>query len=64
MAAISRWLPFQAIAFLPASIYLGRFSGSELVGALFVQLMWAVALMLVSAATWRRAARSLTVHGG
>jgi ABC-2 type transport system permease protein len=64
MATLSQWLPFQAIAFLPSSIYLGRLQGSALGQALLTQVFWVVALALLCTWTWRRAARRLTVQGG
>lgn len=64
LAVLTRWLPFQAIAYLPTSIYLGRFEGEELFQALGIQLGWALALAALSLAIWGRAARRLTIQGG
>jgi len=62
--ALSRLLPFQALAWVPASIYLGRVSGGALVLALLGQASWAAALALLSAWAWKRAAARLSVQGG
>ncbi len=48
-------LPFQATAFLPASIYVEESQGADMWRALGIQLFWIVALWAASAWTWRRA---------
>jgi ABC-2 type transport system permease protein len=64
VALLFRLLPFQALAFLPASIYTGQVSGWEVVAPLTVQLVW-VGILLVSVHTiWHRAQHRLTSHGG
>jgi len=64
LQTVTRWLPFQAVAYVPASIYLGRFEGAEIGSALAGQAAWAVLLAALSAFTWSRASRRLTVQGG
>jgi ABC-2 type transport system permease protein len=64
LAGISRWLPFQAIAYVPSSIYLGRFSGADLAAALGLQAAWALVLVGAGALLWKVEARRLTVQGG
>ncbi len=61
---VSEWLPFQAISYVPSSIWLGRVTGGALGRALALQATWAVALVLASAFVWSRATRRLTVQGG
>lgn len=57
-------LPFQAIYFLPASIYVEQAQGAEMWRALGIQLFWVVSLWLLSAWVWRRAQNRLVVQGG
>ncbi len=57
-------LPFQATAFLPASIYVEESQGWDMWRALGVQLFWIVALWAASALTWRRAQSRIVVQGG
>ena len=64
LETLTRWLPFQAIAYVPLSIYLGRMEGDALLRALLLQLGWVVTLVTLSALLWRRAALRLTVQGG
>ena len=61
---VAKALPFQAIAFGPAWIFIGRVDD---VGALVVvgsQLAWIVVLGLVGRWLWAYAARAVTIHGG
>jgi len=64
VAAVSRWLPFESIAYLPASLYLGRLEGAGLWRALGVQLFWAAFATVLVSWAWRVAARKVTIHGG
>ena len=57
-------LPFQGMAFLPASIYVGERAGRDILGALAVQLFWVVALAGLATVVWRRARWKLVVQGG
>lgn len=57
-------LPFQAIHFLPASIYVERAQGAEMWRALGIQVFWVVLLWLVAAWVWQRAQHRLVVQGG
>ena len=57
-------LPFQAIAYLPATVFVGGRAGSDVYAAVGVQLFWCVALLLPIALMWRRARRRLFVQGG
>jgi ABC-2 type transport system permease protein len=61
---LSRWLPFQAVAFVPGQIWLGKLAGTGIARGLLLQAAWAGALAAVSAWTWSRASRRLTVQGG
>ncbi len=61
---LSRWLPFQDIAYLPASLYLGRFPDAQLWQPLLRQSLWVLGLGLLAAWIWSRESRRLTVHGG
>lgn len=64
LRTVVEWLPFQAITFLPASIYIGEVQGAELVRVLGIQMVWVVVLCTASAATWNRAQRRLVIQGG
>jgi ABC-2 type transport system permease protein len=64
MRAVVEWLPFQAINYLPASIWVGQATGWEIGRALGIQLVWAVLLALGASQVWRRAQRRVVVQGG
>lgn len=61
---LSALLPFQAIAFVPLSIYLGRLQGLALAEALGFQALWAVGLFIAGRALWGLCQRHLLVQGG
>lgn len=57
-------LPFQAMSFLPASIFSGQTSGRDAIGPLMIQAFWVVALLFVASFVWKRAQRKLVIQGG
>ena len=61
---ISEFLPFQAIYFIPISIYIKTMSGREVLQALGVQVFWAIVLAFISRRVWSRVHTRLTVQGG
>lgn len=64
LAGALSWLPFQAIVFTPASIYVGQLSGAAAWQAVGVQLVWLVLLSGIAALVWSRAIRKTVVQGG
>lgn len=64
LRAVASWLPFQAQAFIPLSLYMGRITGGEAGAALTLQLGWVLALGLAARLVWRRAMRRVVVQGG
>jgi len=63
LAAIAAALPFQAVYFVPMSIYVGAYEGS-LGNALLSQAAWAVGLFLAARLCWARVQRRVTIQGG
>jgi len=61
---VLKWLPFQAITYLPGSVFTGRIAGSAVWEALLVQAGWFVALIAPIALMWRAARKRLFVQGG
>jgi ABC-2 type transport system permease protein len=57
-------LPFQAITYLPGSVFTGTLQGGAIAQAAAVQLFWMVALLAPLALVWRSARRRLFVQGG
>ncbi|WP_313998626.1 ABC-2 family transporter protein [uncultured Paenibacillus sp.] len=64
LAAVVQWLPFQAIAYLPSSVFTGRSAGEAAWFAFGLQGIWFAALILPIWALWRAARRRLFVQGG
>lgn len=61
---VFRLLPFQALAFLPASIYSGQVTGWATLEPLAVQLVWVGILLGTVRWIWRRAQERIVIHGG
>lgn len=61
---VMAWLPFQAISYVPVTIYLGKRTGADLYFSLLVQLAWAVGLFVAGRLLWRHAVRTVIVQGG
>lgn len=61
---ISEVLPFQAVYYIPMSIYIKTLSGSDAIRALGLQAFWAIVLVLFSRWAWNRVHARLTVQGG
>jgi ABC-2 type transport system permease protein len=61
---VATWLPFQAQAFIPLSIFFGDIEGLALVGVLGLQVGWVGALFAAVVVVWRRAMRRVVVQGG
>ena len=64
VAFVFRLLPFQALAFLPASIYSGQVTGWAALGPLAVQLVWIGILLVTVQWIWRRAQDKVVIHCG
>lgn len=64
LAALARVLPFQAIAGLPAQVFLGQISGPALVQALLLQAFWVVVLTALALLVQRAALRKVVIQGG
>ena len=64
LKAVMEWLPFQAITYLPGSVFTGRTPLSEAGGVLGLQAIWFAALLIPIWLTWRAARKRLFVQGG
>jgi ABC-2 type transport system permease protein len=64
LAQIARALPFQATNWIPIQVFLGRLRGAELLGALAVQLIWAIVLIGAALAITRAAMQKIVIQGG
>lgn len=63
LSALLYALPFQAIYFVPMSIYVGAYT-SSLAWALGGQALWMVAVLLICRLAWRRAQQWIVVQAG
>ncbi|WP_248924610.1 ABC transporter permease [Paenibacillus hamazuiensis] len=64
LKGIVEYLPFQAMAYIPLSIYTGKLTGTAMIEALLEQCVWALIMLLISRLLWMKAAKRLTINGG
>lgn len=58
------FLPFSSMIYTPVMIYLGKYTGSELVFVLLRQAVWVLILYAAGSLIWRRVTTRLVVLGG
>lgn len=63
LGAVVATLPFQAMYFMPMSIYVGA-APQSLAGTLGAQLLWVVGVLLLCRLAWWRCQRRVVVQGG
>lgn len=61
---IMKFLPFQAISYIPSMIFTDGFQGSELFQALMFQFIWAIVLIIPIKILWVMAKKQLIIQGG
>lgn len=61
---ISYLLPFQAIYSVPLLVYVGRVTGTAILGQVLIQLFWILILGSFSLFVWKRAEKKAIVQGG
>ncbi|HCW50896.1 MAG TPA: hypothetical protein DGR79_02350 [Clostridiales bacterium] len=64
VAAVARWLPFQAYAALPIEVALGLRPPVEVLGRVGALACWTVLLMVAGRAVWVRGRRAYQSGGG
>lgn len=58
------YLPFTAMAYVPVMIYLGKYTGTEILTELGKQLIWAVLLFLLGGFLWKKIEKRIVILGG
>lgn len=58
------YLPFSSMNYVPVMIYLGKYSGNELLFVIGRQLIWVVLLYGLGSFLWKRITKRLIVLGG
>lgn len=56
--------PFPYIAQVPLSLYLGKYTGEQLLQPILVASSWLLILFVIGRLMWNRCLRTLIVHGG
>ena len=61
---IFSYLPFSSMVYTPVMIYLGKYTGMELVKVLLIQFIWVIVLYLIGSLIWKKVTKRLIVLGG
>lgn len=61
---IANFLPFKYFIFEPLNIFMGKTTLQEALFIILMQLIWVVALFVISKLVWRLAQKVVTVQGG
>lgn len=62
--AVFKFLPFAGLVYTPTMVYLGKYTGEEILFNLGVQAVWVFLLFGMTQFIWRRAIKRLTIMGG
>lgn len=58
------YLPFSSMVYTPVMIYLGKYTGEELLFVLGRQAVWVILLFALGSLIWKRVTKRLVVLGG
>ena len=61
---IFEFLPFSSMVYVPVMVYLGKYTGMELVFVLGRQVLWIIILYVLGSYLWGRITKRLIVLGG
>lgn len=64
LGSVLEWLPFQAITYLPGSVFTGRVQGVGIWNVLGIQVFWFAVLILPMIWLYKAARKRLFVQGG
>lgn len=64
LITLNEWLPFQAITFLPSSVFTGRIEDAQILSVIGIQIVWFAVLIVPILLMWRAARHRLFVQGG
>ncbi|WCK55353.1 ABC-2 family transporter protein [Aneurinibacillus sp. Ricciae_BoGa-3] len=61
---ILKYLPFQAISYLPGMIFAGGMRGASITSAITIQVIWVFVLLILLQLLWWLARKNIVVQGG
>ena len=61
---ILTFLPFSSLSYTPVMVYMGMYTGKDILFFVGLQLFWCVAFWLFSKLIWKGVVKRLTVQGG
>jgi len=64
LSKICAWLPFIGQSYVPVAIYLGKYTGAQILSMFLRQVIWSVMLILCGRVFWGFAVRKVVIQGG
>lgn len=64
LQAVSRFLPFRSVHYVPVAIWSGIIAPGQVMGSFVVQVFWTASMILISRIVWARSIKHLTIQGG
>ena len=64
LAVVFLLLPFASLNYTPVMIYMGKYTGAELLYFLGLQAFWALFFFALSKLLWRASVKRLSSQGG
>lgn len=61
---ISIVLPYRYVNYIPSLIFIGKINSDEILISIFIQLVWAVSLSLITSLFFRRIRNKVVIFGG
>lgn len=61
---VLNFLPFSSINYTPVMIYIGKYTGVQIIYSIALQLFWLISLFYLSEFAWKRSVKRLTILGG
>lgn len=58
------YLPFASLSYTPVMVYMGMYTGKDILFYIGIQLFWCVAFWMLSKLIWKCVVNHLTVQGG
>lgn len=57
-------MPFASLSYTPVMIYMGKYTGKDLLFAMGLQVFWLIAFYFISKVVWKWAQKRILVQGG
>ncbi|OWF11084.1 hypothetical protein A8M71_27120 [Escherichia coli] len=64
VSIVLSFLPFSSLVYTPVMIVIGKYSLSQIMVALSLQIFWLLVMVVLSQVIWKKVQYHLTIQGG